>query len=121
MRTEIRRERTIELMAEGFRYDDVRRWKAGETEMSQDIKGIQWIHSTISNPAGFEVYNVRDNNITFVETFKDRSYQTDENGFIILEQAVSRKFGEKHYLRPLPLRQIALSRGTLKQNPGWVE
>ncbi|WP_293711848.1 RagB/SusD family nutrient uptake outer membrane protein [uncultured Parabacteroides sp.] len=121
MRTEIRRERTVELMAEGFRYDDVRRWKAGETEMNDAIKGIQWKNSPISTSGGFDVFNVRENGITTVSAYKDRVYTTDENGFIILEAGASRKFSDKHYLRPLPLRQIALSKGTLKQNPGWVE
>lgn len=41
MRTEIRRERTVELTLEGFRYDDLRRWKTAETELPQDIKGIK--------------------------------------------------------------------------------
>lgn len=66
MRTEIRRERTVELMAEGFRYDDVRRWKAGETEMNDAIKGIQWKNSPISTSGGFDVFNVRENGITTV-------------------------------------------------------
>lgn len=121
MRTEIRRERTVELMAEGFRYDDVRRWAAGETEMNEALKGIQWANSPISSSNGFDVFNVRENQVVNISTYKDRVYTMDENGYIILEAGASRKFSEKHYLRPLPLRQIALSRGTLKQNPGWVE
>ncbi len=36
---EIRRERTIELMQEGFRYDDILRWRAGQT-LVQDVYGI---------------------------------------------------------------------------------
>ncbi len=35
MLTEIRRERTVELAFEGFRRDDLRRWKTAETEMPQ--------------------------------------------------------------------------------------
>ena len=33
MREEIRRERTVELFNEGFRIDDLKRWKTAETEM----------------------------------------------------------------------------------------
>lgn len=121
MRTEIRRERTVELMAEGFRYDDVRRWAVGETEMNETVKGILWKNSPLSAPGGFEVFNVRENKVATVTAYKDRTYTLDENGFIILESGSSRKFAKKHYLRPLPLRQIALSKGSLKQNPGWVE
>lgn len=119
MRTEIRRERTVELMAEGFRYDDIRRWAVGETEMNEDIKGILWTGSPISSPEGFDVYNSKENNISHLD-YSQKSYATDAEGFIILEAASERKFSEKHYLRPLPLRQIALSNGTLEQNPGWV-
>jgi hypothetical protein len=42
MRTEIRRERNIELYFEGFRRDDLIRWKTAETELPMDIQGIQW-------------------------------------------------------------------------------
>ena len=35
------------------------------------------------------------------------------------EAASSRQFVAKHYLDPLPLQQVQLSKGTLDQNPGW--
>ena len=35
MREEIRRERTVELFHEGFRLDDLKRWKTAEVEMPQ--------------------------------------------------------------------------------------
>ena len=40
MREEIRRERTVELFNEGFRIDDLKRWKTAETEMPKDFLGI---------------------------------------------------------------------------------
>ena len=42
MRTEIRRERTVELFNEGFRIDDLKRWKTAENEMPQTMLGIKW-------------------------------------------------------------------------------
>jgi starch-binding outer membrane protein, SusD/RagB family len=39
MRTEIRRERNIELYFEGFRIDDLKRWKTAEVEMPIDVQG----------------------------------------------------------------------------------
>ncbi|MCX8492360.1 MAG: RagB/SusD family nutrient uptake outer membrane protein, partial [Cyclobacteriaceae bacterium] len=42
MLDEIRRERTIELYVEGFRYDDLRRWKTAEVEMPKPVLGIKW-------------------------------------------------------------------------------
>src|SRR5947199_10575386 len=38
MLTEIRRERTAELAFEGFRRDDVRRWKTAEASMRQGVR-----------------------------------------------------------------------------------
>ena len=107
MRDEIRRERTVELTLEGFRYDDLRRWKTAETELPQDIKGIK---ITGTEWAGRAPYN-------------DPSYLTkvNANGYLIAEK--SRKFNPaKDYLQPLPTREVAFytsSRKTLLQNPGW--
>ena len=38
---EIRRERRIELFMEGFRYDDIRRWKMGKLLQDKDL-GMRW-------------------------------------------------------------------------------
>jgi hypothetical protein len=45
--------------------------------------------------------------------------QVDANGFVVAEPASSRQFLAKHYLNPIPLQQIQLSKGTLAQNAGW--
>ncbi|WP_343559984.1 RagB/SusD family nutrient uptake outer membrane protein [Sphingobacterium sp.] len=106
MRTELRRERNVEFALEGFRYDDIRRWKTAESEMIQDIKGIKikgsaWQNIAPYNGAGFQA-------------------RTDANGFLIVQPASARKFDpDKHYLRPLPTREVALYNGKLLQNPGW--
>jgi len=100
MRTEIRRERTVELAFEGFRREDLRRWKTAETEMPQALRGVMF--------TGTE-YQQRDTT----------NVPVDVNGFVIAEPASARQFLPKHYLDPIPLQQIQLSRGTLTQNPGW--
>ncbi len=103
MREEIRRERSIELAAEGFRYDDLRRWKTAEVEMPKSMRGIkykgtQW--ETDPRWAGL-----------------DASF--DAEGNLILEDASKRQFGpNKHYLKPLPRRELILN-PNLEQNPGW--
>lgn len=105
MRNEIRRERTVELAIEGFRYDDVRRWKTAETEMKEDIKGIKIKNSDWENR----------------KPYNDPSYQsrTDANGFLIVESSSDRSFDpSKDYLQPLPTKEILLN-PALKQNPGW--
>lgn len=99
---EIRRERTIELFVENFRFDDLRRWKTAETEMPQPVRGIKWKGTEYEQKA----------------PWKDLSFNLDAEGFIVLESAAKRQFLQKHYLRPLPLRQILLN-PKLTQNPGW--
>lgn len=107
MRTEIRRERTVELALEGFRYDDVRRWKTAETEMPQDIKGIKIKGSTWQN---YPLYSTA--------TYQAKA---DANGFMIAESG--RLFDpNKNYLQPLPTQEINLYQAAghkLEQNPGW--
>ena len=105
MLTEIRRERTVELAFEGFRRDDLRRWKTAEQDMPQAIKGVKFV--------GTE-YQHRDSTLKV-----GTDIQVDANGFVVAEAAASRQFLPKHYLDPIPLQQIQLSQGTLTQNPGW--
>jgi hypothetical protein len=105
MLTEIRRERTVELAFEGFRRDDLRRWKTAEAEMPQALRGVKFV--------GTE-YEQRDSTLVI-----GTDIQVDAGGFVIAEAAASRLFLPKHYLDPIPLQQIQLSGGTLTQNPGW--
>lgn len=106
MRTEIRRERTVELAFEGFRRDDLRRWKTAEIRMPLSIKGVKFV--------GTE-YEQR-----YPDLRIGTDIQVDGNGFIEVEPAASRRFlPNKHYLDPLPLQQVQLSKGSLTQNPEW--
>jgi hypothetical protein len=106
MLTEIRRERTVELAFEGFRRDDLRRWKTAETEMPQALRGVKFV--------GTE-YRQRDPGLVI-----GTDIQVDAGGFVVSEPAASRQFVvPRHYLNPIPLQQIQLSKGTLTQNPGW--
>jgi hypothetical protein len=97
MRTEIRRERNIELYFEGFRVDDLKRWKTAETEMPMDLQGITWTGTqfqtrwpAISSSISGGVYRVESN----------------------------RKWADKNYLLPIPSQQIQLN-SNLAQSPGW--
>jgi len=105
MLNEIRRERTVELAFEGYRRDDLRRWKTAETVMPQAIRGVKFV--------GTE-YEQR-----FPDLKVGTDIQVDADGFIIGESASSRQFIPKHYLDPIPLQEIQLSGGSLEQNPGW--
>src|SRR5258706_4567841 len=106
MLVEIRRERTVELAFEGFRRDDLRRWKTAETELPQALRGVKFV--------GTE-FEQRDSTLAI-----GTDIQVDASGFVLAEAAGSPQFlVPKHYLDPIPLQQIQLSKGTLTQNPGW--
>lgn len=99
MRTEIRRERTVEFYDENFRIDDLKRWKTAEEEMPMNLTGVKW------------------RGTDYETKWSDASSKTmDAEGCIIYEQG--RVWEEKHYLYPLPMDQLKLN-PNLKQNPGW--
>ncbi|GAB3753443.1 RagB/SusD family nutrient uptake outer membrane protein [Spirosoma pomorum] len=99
MRTEIRRERTIEFFSEGFRTDDVKRWHNAVELLGKPLLGVKW--------TGTE----------YVTTYpQGASTPKDANGVIILDAV--RSFSEKNYLLPIPSQQIQLN-PQLTQNPGW--
>lgn len=98
MLEEIRRERSVELASEGFRYWDIIRWKTAETVLPKSILGSYF----------YEEYygNVVDVNLT-------------PDNYILVQDASSRKFDpQKDYLWPIPINELALN-VNLKQNPGW--
>lgn len=109
---EIRRERRTELMFEGFRLDDLKRWKKlayTDTESNIDINRGAWIKTT-------------DYATLHADVKIDRA---GTEGYIVpsTSAASARLFNsEKYYLEPIPLDQIQLyqTQGvTLNQNPGW--
>lgn len=96
MRTEIRRERRVELCLEGFRYWDLIRWKTAEIELPKTVLGSYW----------------------YTE-FGKISGTLDSNKYIILQPSTKRKFDPaKDYLWPFPTNELGLN-PNLKQNPGW--
>ncbi|MDD4190911.1 MAG: RagB/SusD family nutrient uptake outer membrane protein [Mangrovibacterium sp.] len=96
MRNEIRRERAVELATEGFRYNDIIRWKIAEEVLPERIIGAYYFP---------DVYL--------------QSTVTEDN-FILVESSEHRYFNsERDYLYPIPTREIALSNGTIIQNPNW--
>jgi hypothetical protein len=114
MREEIRRERTVELALEGFRWDDLRRWKTAETELPKAIKGIKIVGTEWTEPI---LVAGDDRNPYGTPEWQSR---TDEEGFIVSEATSARSFfnPKKHYLRPIPAKEIQLN-PNLQQNPEW--
>ncbi|MGX5819509.1 RagB/SusD family nutrient uptake outer membrane protein [Chitinophaga lutea] len=97
LRTEIRRERRIELAREGQRWYDIVRWKQGNL-LAADVKGMK--KSLAAVPA--HVANLA----------------VDADGYIVVMSG--RQFVDpKHYLFPVPLLQVQRNPNLLPQNPGW--
>ena len=99
MREEIRRERTVELFLEGFRIDDLKRWKTAEVEMPQNQVGVLY--------TGTE----------FESKWPTQSRSLDGEGCIILYG--DRSWAQKNYLYPIPSDERQLN-PQLGQNPGWT-
>lgn len=106
MLTEIRRERTVELAFEGFRLNDLRRWKEAENALPVDLRGVKFVGSE------FETTPPNDGLTPGVDI------EVDADGFIVADPGQSRKFEARQYLFPLPLDQIQLN-SNLEQNTGW--
>jgi len=98
MREEIRRERTVELVFEGFRIDDLKRWATAPVEMPQTLLGVKW------------------KGTQFESLWANQSRQLDADGCIILYD--NRQWDDKLYLYPLPSDQMQLN-PNIGQNPGW--
>lgn len=106
MLEEIRRERTVELAFEGYRRDDLRRWGTAVNILPMAIRGVKFMGTEYQRK--------------FPNLVIGKDIQVDEDGFIVVQPSTARKFEvPKHWLTPLPLQQVQLSNGTLKQNPGW--
>ncbi|MDR0699792.1 MAG: RagB/SusD family nutrient uptake outer membrane protein [Tannerella sp.] len=105
MQTEIRRERTVELAFEGFRRDDLRRWKTAETELKKAIMGIKY--------TGTEYEEQQALNDGY-------SGLIDADGFLVIEPEENRFFTvPKHYYYSLPLDELFLNPNLVPNNPGW--
>ena len=98
MLEEIRAERTVELFHEGFRIDDLKRWKTAEIEMPGNRVGILW------------------KGTQFETSWTNQSNPLDENGYVIKYDGCV--WAEKNYLYPLPSNECQLN-PQLGQNKGW--
>ena len=94
---EIRRERAIELMGDGFRREDLRRWK--KMDYATEVKLGRWV-------------NQSDYNVTLP------IQNGAASGYVQLIPATPPAFPEHYYLFPLPSDELLIN-PNLEQNPGW--
>lgn len=125
---EIRRERGIELVLEGFRYDDLKRWKAGKLLENQ--------YDGMYVPAMDTPYDLNEDgkaDVAFVTTVPDtkvpgvyyfiidntqNKLSAGTNGRLILMDNLPRSYEDYKYLYPIPYDEIVLN-PALTQNPEW--
>lgn len=96
---EVRRERRVELMGEGFRLDDLRRWKKGEYVNKQAL-GVYVTEAS-------------------AKKLKVTGGIGADDGYVYFYDAPL-GWQEHYYLYPLPLKQLALN-ANLEQNPVWTK
>ena len=102
---EIRRERRIELVGDGFRFDDLLRWKAGNLiNNAETIRGMKLTPALRAQYPANQVSNV----------------QVDANFYIrVYPNITARTWNDKMYLFPLPTNELTLNPALLPQNTGW--
>lgn len=146
---EIRRERTIELILEGFRYYDIMRWKEGKI-FEQPYKGMYFPGLDMGEGEDkFGVFDMNDGTLrdaakvdiciytgkkptgALVKNIRKFYKLGDEfrlvegtKGNIIVHDIVEepRVWREdRDYLYPIPVQERLLSNGNISQNPNWED
>ena len=131
---EIRRERGIELSLEGFRFDDIVRWKHGDLltkvwngfyvpalnvpmDLNSDGKLDVCFYKVLpaTQVAGVNYINVGE---TISGNVNPQRLSNDTSGELTWLTTTTRVFEQKNYLYPIP-EADRLINTKLGQNPGW--
>lgn len=124
---EIRRERTVELICEGFRYWDIMRWKEGK-RFERQFQGMYFPGTGSYDLDGngtvdFVIYDgekpaVKDGVV--YASVSELHLSDGNSGYITVHPDIERKWDEdKDYLYPIPTDDRVLTQGKITQNPGW--
>jgi hypothetical protein len=125
---EIRRERRIELVMEGFRWDDLMRWKEGEL-LAQQFYGMYFPGTGEYDLDGdgktdVIIYsNTKPSDkkgVQYLKLNSEINLQNGESGGdVVVNGSISKTFNEnRDYLYPIPTQDLLLN-NNLTQNPGW--
>lgn len=117
---EIRRERRIELFAEGLRYSDLMRWACGKL-LEAPRKGF------IPDPT---LYTAEEMNILQTGKMKNDNGEEVDAGVTLFSDGSLDIYGTrvkapavfedpKHYLFSIPLNELSLNPNLRPNNPGW--
>ena len=128
--TEIRRERTVELLGEGMREADLYRWKLGHLIVDRQTNNQGWMGIwvpkelvkampfngatytfTNTKPEAGLGYNVGTSTADQNHTFSEGDY-----GFLIYNYKLEWK--DRNYVRPIPQTVLNVNKN-IQQNYGW--
>ena len=118
---EIRRERRVEMVLEGLRYEDLMRWKAGEL-FTVPLRGMKF---TAEKQKLYDGSNTKPP-ITAVKAAIGTEVWVDNEGFLIAYPRDTRviqgalPWSDRRYYWPIPFDQLTLNKN-LTQTPGWED
>ncbi|MCS3732282.1 RagB/SusD family nutrient uptake outer membrane protein [Mucilaginibacter dorajii] len=120
MLDEIRRERTVELFHEGFRYDDLKRWGIAETALNGstcgEVVGDASYTTAFRNSAGANTSFYAPSSYVWGEEAVSTAAGTLK--CVVIDSKSNHNFSKKNYLWPIPQVEINLN-SKLRQNPGY--
>ena len=131
---EIRRDRAIELILEGFRLNDLKRWACGSNWQNAPWDGI-YIPALdtpldLNGDGTYDVYVTADANYQKNGTYKAITMTLNDHQVVEaladdpakgykLGYVMPRKWNDNMYIYPVP-ESVILINDNLKQNPGWI-
>ena len=117
----IRRERRCELIAEGLRLDDLKRWRSLDNMVNYQVEGFNlWAEMyKMYSKSQISADVVSQSGIsTYMHPLQVQASAAYYNGY---------NFPHQHYLEPIPISEFLLtgngdaSASPLYQNPGWPQ
>lgn len=112
---EIRRERLVEFIDEGLRYNDIIRWKIAEQVLPVTMLGLKYNE----DDTNAQREDLQSRLTTEGGMYKGQKV-CDQADIYVIEEAGARSFNpSKDYYYPIPTYEIATSDGNVVQNPGW--
>ena len=130
---EVRRERAIELILEGFRMNDLKRWACGSDwqtvpwdgvyipglDRPIDLNGDGTVDLYVTTDADYQK-NGQYKSVAMILNKEQKAVQVadDPAGGYVLGYELPRKWNDNMYLYPVP-ENVILKSPALKQNPGW--
>lgn len=130
---EVRRERAIELVLEGFRLNDLKRWACGSNWETAPWNGVYI--PALDSPVDLngdgtpDVYVTANADYQKTGTYKSiamilsdvqKAVKIDDDpaGGYLLGYELAHKWNDNMYIYPVP-ENVILKNPALKQNPGW--